>query len=98
MTGTRPSLGLGNLSFSVKRHGTVSTASPLCAIAILARQQNGLKRRSASIPARSYIVIVIGHLSTGVPSRDCFVATLLAMTLLSLSLRAERSNLVTPIP
>src|SRR5438045_4232821 len=57
MTGTRPSLGFGNLFFSVNRHGTVSTASPLWASAILARQQKGLKRRSASIPARSYIVM-----------------------------------------
>src|SRR5438477_9716965 len=59
MTGTRPSLGFGSLSFSVNRHGTVSTASPLCASAIRARQQNGLKRRSASTPARSYIVIAM---------------------------------------
>src|SRR5438270_13073307 len=59
MTGTRPSLGFGNLFFSVNRHGTVSTSSPLWASAIRARQQNGLKRRSASAPARSYIVTAI---------------------------------------
>src|SRR6266581_3710984 len=57
MTGTRPAFGVGSLSFSVKRQGTVSTSRPLCASAIRARQQNGLKRRSASTPARSYIVI-----------------------------------------
>src|SRR5437762_10979031 len=71
MTGTRPSLGVGNLSFSVNRHGTVSTASPLWASAILARQQNGLKRRSASIPARSYIVI-----GMAAPRRDRRAATM----------------------
>jgi hypothetical protein len=59
MTGTRPAFGCGSLSFSVSRQGTVSTASPLWASAILLRQQNGLKRRSASAPARSYIVIVM---------------------------------------
>jgi len=53
MTGTRPPFGRGNLSFSVKRHGTVSTSSPLCASAMRVRQQNGLKRRCASTPARS---------------------------------------------
>src|SRR5579872_799487 len=57
MTGTRPSFGVGSLSFSVKRHGTVSTSRPLCASAIFVRQQNGLNRRSASVPAKSYIVI-----------------------------------------
>src|SRR2546430_12897514 len=71
MTGTRPSLGFGNLSFSVKRHGTVSTARPLWASAILARQQNGLKRRSASIPARSYSVI-----GMAAPRRDRPAATM----------------------
>src|SRR5215216_294953 len=62
MTGTRPWLGAGSLSFSINRQGTVSTASPLCASAILLRQQNGLKRRSASAPARSYKVIGISAL------------------------------------
>src|SRR5438105_1908549 len=64
MTGTLPAFGVGNLSFSVKRHGTVSTASPLCASAIRVRQQNGLKRRSASTPAKSYIVIAMARPST----------------------------------
>ena len=69
MTGTRPALGCGSLSFSVNRHGTVSTSSPLCASAILARQQNGLKRRSASAPQRSYIVIAMA-LSAKVRSKS----------------------------
>src|SRR3954447_23448947 len=59
MTGTRPAFGDGSLSFSVNRHGTVSTSRPLCASAIRVRQQNGLKRRSASAPHKSYIVIAI---------------------------------------
>src|SRR5579884_723178 len=62
ITGTRPCDGCGSLSFSVKRHGTVSTSSPLWASAMRARQQNGLKRRSASAPARSYIVIAMRSL------------------------------------
>src|SRR5438477_9941677 len=83
MTGTRPSLGFGSLSFSVNRHGTVSTASPSWASAILARQQNGLKRRSASTPARSYIVIAMAHL------RDRFFRGLLVRS-------EEPANLKSP--
>src|SRR5512138_3255148 len=79
MTGTLPSFGAGNLSFSVNRHGTVSTSSPLCASAILARQQNGLNRRSASAPHKSNIVIAMAR-SPVRCRRDCVVAALLAMT------------------
>ena len=56
---TGGAFGFGNLSVSVNRQGTVSTANPLCASAILARQQNGLNRRSGSAPARSYSVMVM---------------------------------------
>jgi len=59
ISGTRPAFACGSLSFSVKRHRTVSTSGPLCASAMRVRQQNGQKRRSASAPARSYIVIVM---------------------------------------
>src|SRR5438874_147636 len=94
MTGTRPAFGCGSLSFSVNRQGTVSTARPLCASAILARQQNGLKRRSASVPARSYIVIVIAPSpvasTTGRLLRRCTPRNDNSSWL---SLRAERSNL-----
>src|SRR6478609_4768075 len=39
--------------FSVKRHGSVSADSPLCASAIRVRQQNGLNGRAASVPTSS---------------------------------------------
>jgi len=57
ITGTRfwPEKAIAALS--VKRHGTVSTASPLWASASLARQQNGLNRRDGSAAARSCITI-----------------------------------------
>jgi len=81
MTDTRPAFGCGSLSFSMNRQGTVSTASPLWASAILLRQQNGLKRRSTSAPARSYIVIVIpGSSVSGSPPasrRRCSSARLI---------------------
>ena len=47
------------LAFSVNRHGIVSTARPLCARAILVRQQYGLNRSAGSVPARSCIMIAM---------------------------------------
>ena len=41
MTDTRPAFGCGSLSFSMNRQGTVSTASPLWASAILCASRMG---------------------------------------------------------
>src|SRR6266851_3847356 len=59
ITGTRSDPANAITFFSVKCHGIVSTSSPLCASAILVRQQNGLNLRLLSLPARSYILIAI---------------------------------------
>src|ERR1700744_2527762 len=96
-----PSSSTGTLSdwcgaidcFSVKHHGMVSAASPLCASAILVRQQYGLKGRIGSAPtsSKSLRVMLIPRdqqtrhceRSEAIQSDkirlDCFVASLLAM-------------------
>ena len=62
ITGTRPWPENASASFSVKRQGIVSTASPLCASAMRVRQQYGLNRSAGSAPARSCITIAIARL------------------------------------
>jgi hypothetical protein len=51
--------------FSVKHHGIVSAARPLCASAIRVRQQNGLNGRAASVPTSSKSFRFIAHTSIG---------------------------------
>ena len=54
MTGTLAWPENAITSVSVKRHGTVSTGTPLCAKANRVRQQYGLNRMSGFAPAKSY--------------------------------------------